>query len=168
MRSLWDFALLFYRQRGVSDACIELQDQQGIHVTLLLFALWAGYERGVALVDDDLSLVREGIADWHANVVMPLRQVRRRLKEPAYFAFSPHSAQLRGHVKAIELEAERLELQHLESVLPVPGHPGGASAETAICNLAAVLDAACSDSSPWLVKLATALHEIPTEDPLRQ
>ena len=36
----WRFSLNFYRQPGVSDACIALQDGCGIDVNLLLFLFW--------------------------------------------------------------------------------------------------------------------------------
>ena len=37
---LWRFSLHFYRQAGVSDACIALQDACCVDVNLLLFLFW--------------------------------------------------------------------------------------------------------------------------------
>ena len=36
----WQFSLRFYRLPGVAEACIELQEQAGVDVNLLLFLLW--------------------------------------------------------------------------------------------------------------------------------
>src|SRR6202167_584330 len=45
----WRFSLNFYRQAGVSDACIALQDGCGVDVNLLLFLFWlAAWRRGVS------------------------------------------------------------------------------------------------------------------------
>ena len=52
----WRFSLHFYRQPGVSDACIALQDGCGVDVNLLLFLLWLADEGQL------LELVRKAIA----------------------------------------------------------------------------------------------------------
>jgi uncharacterized protein (TIGR02444 family) len=36
----WRFSLNFYRQAGVAEACIALQDDFGVDVNLMLFLLW--------------------------------------------------------------------------------------------------------------------------------
>ena len=46
----WQFSLAFYRQPGVADACIRLQEEAGVDVNLLLFLLWqASLKRGLFL-----------------------------------------------------------------------------------------------------------------------
>ena len=67
--ALWRFALAVYQKPGVSDACLLLQDRHGCNVTLLLFAAWAGAERGVALTADEFAAAVErgrarGMARW--------------------------------------------------------------------------------------------------------
>src|ERR1700680_2972326 len=42
----WRFSLRFYRQPGVADACIALQDARGVDVNILLFFLWLGSPGG--------------------------------------------------------------------------------------------------------------------------
>ena len=78
--ALWRFALAVYRKPGVSDACLLLQDRHGCNVPLLLFAAWAGAERGVALTADEVAAAGSAVGPWHGEVVEPLRAVRRRLK----------------------------------------------------------------------------------------
>ena len=66
--ALWRFALAVYQKPGVSDACLLLQDRHGCNVTLLLFAAWAGAERGVALTPTRLppqgTPSGRGMARW--------------------------------------------------------------------------------------------------------
>ena len=78
--ALWRFALAVYQKPGVSDACLLLQDRHGCNVTLLLFAAWAGAERGVALTAEEFAAAGNAVRPWHGEVVKPLRAVRRRLK----------------------------------------------------------------------------------------
>ena len=39
---IWDFVLGYYRQQGVSEAAIALQDAAGIDVNMILFLMWVG------------------------------------------------------------------------------------------------------------------------------
>ncbi|MFB3151067.1 MAG: TIGR02444 family protein, partial [Alphaproteobacteria bacterium] len=38
----WDFALVVYRRDGVAEACLALQESQGVDVNVLLFCCWLG------------------------------------------------------------------------------------------------------------------------------
>jgi uncharacterized protein (TIGR02444 family) len=115
---LWRFALDLYAQPGVSQSCLLLQDRHGCDVTLLLFAAWAGAECGIALGPDDVIAARGAVAAWQAEVVKPLRAVRRRLKHGPPPAPNPRTADLRTRLQAIEIDAERIELETLAGTLP--------------------------------------------------
>ncbi len=48
----WTFSLGYYRGAGVSEACLELQDNCGVDVNVVLFLLWmASLKRRVAPAD---------------------------------------------------------------------------------------------------------------------
>ena len=47
--AFWRFSLALYARPGVAEALIALQDRAGRDVNLMLFALWAGAVRRVAL-----------------------------------------------------------------------------------------------------------------------
>ena len=104
----WRFSLQFYRQPGVAEACIELQEQAGADVNLLLFLLWhAAQQRGLA--DAEIERLEQTIAPWRDRAVVPLRAIRRALKSPPGLV-EPGAAELfRTRIKAVELEAERLQ-----------------------------------------------------------
>jgi uncharacterized protein (TIGR02444 family) len=108
----WRFSLRFYRQPGVADACIALQDGCGVDVNILLFFLWlATVRRGLS--PDAAKEVCALAAPWRDGVVAPLRAIRRRLKEESALLDRGVAEEFRTRVKAIELESERLQQEAL-------------------------------------------------------
>jgi uncharacterized protein (TIGR02444 family) len=103
----WRYSLALYGRPGVAEACLALQDAQGIDVNLLLFCCWAG-DRGKVLSAEDLVRLIESAGPWYEAVVKPLRSVRRWLKSQDRAPLEA-AERLRQEVKAQELEAERLE-----------------------------------------------------------
>jgi uncharacterized protein (TIGR02444 family) len=122
----WRFSLATYRRPGVAETCLALQDGFGVDVNVLLFAMWLGTQRR-RLDDVEMQFVRDAAADWAAEVVAPLRAVRRRLKEDAPLVASGVAQAFRGEVKRLELEAERLEQEALyrlaDRLSPAGGSP---------------------------------------------
>jgi uncharacterized protein (TIGR02444 family) len=103
----WRFSLCFYRQPGVADACIALQEEAGVDVNLLLFLLWHAAERRT-FSPAEIGWFESKVGPWRDSAVIPLRSVRRALKTPVLVA-APKAEALRTKIKAIELEAERLQ-----------------------------------------------------------
>jgi uncharacterized protein (TIGR02444 family) len=104
----WRFSLRFYRQPAVADACIRLQEEAGVDVNLLLFLLWHA-TRKRALSAAEVAELEQRIGAWRDMTVIPLRAVRRALKSPPGLV-APATAELfRTKIKAVELEAERLQ-----------------------------------------------------------
>src|SRR5262245_41209987 len=104
----WRFALAVYGQPGVSDACLALQVRFGLDVNILLLALYAAAERGMAVEVQDVRGMDELVHTWRAETVLPLRSMRRRLKQPIGPA-SEYSEVLRPTIKKAELLAEQIE-----------------------------------------------------------
>jgi uncharacterized protein (TIGR02444 family) len=153
--ALWRFALTVYQKPGVSDACLLLQDRYGCNVTLLLFAAWAGAEQGVVLTADEMAAAVGTVGAWHGEVVEPLRAVRRRLKHGPPPAPDVATGKLRARLQAIEIEAERLELETLAGLLPDRRDGSGVVAITANLTLAAPLTGD-TESSESLRMIANA------------
>jgi uncharacterized protein (TIGR02444 family) len=135
--AFWHFSLAVYCREGVEEACLGLQDDLGLDVNLLLFCLWAG-SRGQSLEAGALAELMASTGVWQAEVVAPLRRVRRWLKTQATID-DPAAEALRQAIKSRELEAEALEQQLLESQLCKPVKEP--SPETAAANLLAYLAA---------------------------
>jgi uncharacterized protein (TIGR02444 family) len=105
----WSFALKLYGRPGVPEACLLLQDRAGVDVNILLFALYAAAERGVALTPRDLQEMDAAVAAWRSELILPLRSIRRRLKTGPEPAPAAATEALRSKVKAAELQAEQIE-----------------------------------------------------------
>ena len=105
---LWRFSLGFYRQPGVADACIALQDGCGVDVNILLFFLWLATARR-RVPPAAAQAVCAKVAPWRDEVVVPLRMLRRRLKEGSSMVDRGTAELFRTKIKAVELESERLQ-----------------------------------------------------------
>jgi uncharacterized protein (TIGR02444 family) len=108
----WRFSLGFYRQPGVADACIALQDGCGVDVNILLFFLWLATMRRCVSPEVACAACESSDA-WRSDVVAPLRAIRRRLKEGSALVERGATAAFRTKVKALELESERLQQEAL-------------------------------------------------------
>lgn len=108
----WRFSLHFYRQAGVSEACIALQDECGVDVNLLLFLFWLASERQ-HLGADEVRKLDDNVRDWRNLTIIPIRDARRKLKGAATLVEPGKQEAFRNKVKAIELDAERLQQEAL-------------------------------------------------------
>ena len=111
---LWDFALAFYAQPKIAEACVHLQDNYKANVCLLMGLRWLD-EAGKYLSDAQLADLQVHIQTWTQQVVEPLRSLRRLLKQPV--AAYPHDeiqAQIRASIKQAELLAEKKLLLDIE------------------------------------------------------
>lgn len=106
---LWNFALALYGQNNVETACLALQEQ-GADVCLLLCASWLQARR-VAPSEERVQALYAVCMPWQAQVVAPLRELRRSWKAMAQDDST--LASLRERVKQLELDAERTLLQRL-------------------------------------------------------
>jgi uncharacterized protein (TIGR02444 family) len=104
----WRFSLQFYRQPGVAEACIALQEGSGVDVNLLLFLLWHAAQ-GRRLSGAQIRELERKIAAWRDLTVVPLRNLRRALKSTPELVPGAAAEAFRTRIKAVELEAERLQ-----------------------------------------------------------
>jgi len=118
METFWDFSVRTYREPGVADACLALQDEYGADVNLLLYCCWAGWHKA-ALGQDVFEQALGFSQSWAENVVRPLRGVRRWMKAGGCSdeLLNLEACQaVREQVKAIELRAEKLQQEALEAL----------------------------------------------------
>ncbi|HEY7883337.1 MAG TPA: TIGR02444 family protein [Cellvibrionaceae bacterium] len=132
---LWDFAIALYAEPGVADYCLQMQDEQGMDVNLLLFAAWLGVS-GVSLTDERLEQAIAAGCSWRISVITPLRQARRWIKTEAANRADWQSC--RAAIKAAELEAEKVALNQLQSLAE---NWSGASGNAAHHNIEGYLQA---------------------------
>ena len=134
----WRFSLQFYRQGGVAEACIALQEDSGADVNLVLFLLWHAAQRR-RLAPAEIAAIERRIAPWRDMAVIPLRAVRRALKSPPALVAGGAAEAFRTRVKAVELEAERLQQEAMHDVVCAGlfGLEAPSVAEAASANLGA-------------------------------
>ena len=114
----WAFSLTLYGKPGVAPALLGLQDRLGLDVNLLLFCCWAGAE-GRALSRADVAAVEKVTLPWQAEIIRPLRAVRRRLKS-GFAALPSESVEtFRRRLGDLEIEGERMAQAAMAPLLPV-------------------------------------------------
>jgi uncharacterized protein (TIGR02444 family) len=158
----WRFSLKFYRQPGVGDTCIALQDDAGIDVNLLLFLLWQASERR-ALSASDVEQLERRIGGWRNMTVIPLRNVRRALRSPPTLVESASAEAFRTKIKAVELEAERLQQEAMyELARSSPLGQAVPTPQAAAQNNVAAYETACSKpfSKPAVETLLAAFTRL--------
>ena len=134
----WRFSLQFYDQPAVADACIALQDRAGIDVDLLLFLFWQA-TRQRALSPAEIAALDASVGAWRDATVVPLRAVRRALKTLPTLVEADAAEAFRNRIKAVELEAERLQQEAMYALAQSPplGRDHPSPAEAARVNIAA-------------------------------
>lgn len=145
--AIWEWALEAYARPGVPEACLRLQDEYGQNVSLLLWAVHAETKDAAVLTQ-----AAEAARAWDAAALVPLRQVRRTLKAPLPPVDDGARLSFREEVKAVELAAERLLLETLETL--VEGQAGTHALDALLAASAAWGTPAPADA---LAELAAAL-----------
>jgi uncharacterized protein (TIGR02444 family) len=143
---LWPWSLETYGRAGFSAAAVGLQDGHGLDVNVLLYCLWAGLVHRVSLGTVGVRRVLAATGEWQREVVLPLRAVRRVLKDRDH-PDPPFIAALRSRVAADEIEAERGE-QALLAALPLPAAGCGEPVAAAAANLRCYRAVAGLDAGP--------------------
>jgi uncharacterized protein (TIGR02444 family) len=134
----WQFSLRVYGAPGVSEECLELQDKLGADVNVILYAAWLGAVRGIVLREGDLARIEEAVEIWSANVVQPLRKVRRGIAAKPEAA-DPQIQVLRKKVAETELFSEQIEQALLFQLTESFGKSADAARSAAQRNLLTVL-----------------------------
>ena len=163
----WQFSLQVYGTPGVAEECLEVQDRLGIDVNVVLYVAWLGAKRGVVLQRAEIDCIDEAIKAWSADVVQPLRAVRRRLKLMP--EAGDHEVQaLRKRVAKTELFSEQLEQALLYRLADDIGRSTAGSVATAAQNVSAVLGTRGADAGAFpLHKLLAAAGAARTDRPRR-
>ncbi len=132
----WVFSLDFYARPGVAEACLALQDRVDADVNLILFCLWHGIAGHGRIDQSALQAAQERVQSVRADLILPLRALRRHLTGDIPGAPPAWRDALRRQVADAEIEAEHLEQLILAGDLRAG--PGG-SVEDAAANLALYL-----------------------------
>ena len=117
----WNFSLELYAGEGVAEACLDLQERRGCDVNILLFCCWLGASGRSTLTAERLRVILKASDLWQAEIVRPLREVRKRLKDQPWTAALPETVDAtRRRVADAELAAEHAEQLKLAALHAPP------------------------------------------------
>lgn len=113
----WNFSLELYGAEGVAEACLDLQERRGCDVNVLLFCCWLAASGRPTLSADRLRAILKASDAWQADVVTPLRAIRRKLKDGSWAGALPETVDaVRRRVADAELAAEHAEQLELANL----------------------------------------------------
>ncbi len=104
---------------------IALQDDYGADVNFVLFCCWCGQEGRQPLDAAFFERADRDLGVWRQEVIDVLRNLRREMKGGVRGISPETSEPLRGEVKRLELDAERVMQTALASLAPSVAGPGG-------------------------------------------
>jgi len=117
----WNFSLELYAGEGVAQACLDLQERRGCDVNVLLFCCWLGVSGRPTLTAERLRALLKVSDAWQAEIIGPLRAVRRQLKDGSWPGALPETVDsVRRRVADAELAAEHAEQLRLASLHAPP------------------------------------------------
>jgi uncharacterized protein (TIGR02444 family) len=120
----WDFIVARYRELTFHQLkqLHARQDEQGLDIVLHLFQEYSALRLGRSLAPDEVAAAESQIAGWRAEVIVPLRRLRRALKGPpgSAPALQEGAQALRARIARAELDAEQAELYALCDWLSSP------------------------------------------------
>lgn len=111
---LWEFANRIYSKPEIESLSLELQDQYGANVNILLWACWLESEE-IKIPQVCLNDVVQIIDDVSHETVDKLREVRRALKNSNYFT-KVQALGIKKHILNAELVVEKVLLQRLQDL----------------------------------------------------
>jgi len=133
----WTFSLGYYRGAGVSEACLELQDDCGVDVNVVLFLLWLASQKR-QLAAGEVKGLADKVRPWQTDVIGPIRALRRQLKSDAPLLDKGPAELFRTKIKAIELESERLQQEAMYALASgLASQPAPSATAAARASLAA-------------------------------
>ena len=116
---------------------MRLQDEAGIDVIALIVVLYADTVLTRSLDERDIAGLQASMRRWREETVLPLRRLRRELKQPPPEFPAEETEALRGLIKKTELRAEQIQLALAERWLSERSPHAGIELEKALTLLAA-------------------------------
>jgi uncharacterized protein (TIGR02444 family) len=126
----WDFSLAVYGRPGFAQAAIALQDDLGVDVNMMLFCGWVA-SQGRRLTRDDLIAIDAKVAAWQHDIVHPLREIRRRLRDKNAAIPADLNDIFKKRLQAVEIDAEHVEQLVLGASLPLKASGSDLLSDTA-------------------------------------
>ena len=124
LKRLWQNMCAAYCDSALAGACLDVQESYDVDVPLLLVLCLAD-RAGHHIAASDLPALVEDCREWREAAILPLRFARSEMK--GKFT-APAQLGLRDDIKRLELEAERLQVQHLAETFTAASPAAGSAA----------------------------------------
>lgn len=111
----WNYSIQVYQIPEVEQACLKLQNSFQADVNLLLYCCWAG-ENKVQLTMDNIQQLIITAQPWQ-NIIQPLRDSRRLLKDEVTALDNSIAIETRNNLMEMELNAEHMAQLAIEKIL---------------------------------------------------
>lgn len=111
----WNYSIQVYQIPEVEQACLKLQNNFQADVNLLLYCCWAG-ENKVQLTMDNIQQLIITAQPWQ-NIIQPLRDSRRLLKDEVTALDNNIAIETRNNLMEMELNAEHMAQLAIEKIL---------------------------------------------------
>ena len=125
---LWAFSLEFYQGEGVASTLIDWQDALGVNVNVALCVCWVARRERRTLTEAEITRLQNAVCAWNEAVTQPIRRIRRDVKARTELSSLMGAGAFREQVKAVELDAERIEQRVLVANLDVGERSEGQNA----------------------------------------
>ena len=113
---LWTFSEQTYSLPDVEEICLKLQNLYDADINIILYCFWVA-EKGIPLSHDDASLLIKTTEPWQKNILKPLRDARRMMKQHIIAMPSDMLDQTVSNLSEMELNAEHMSQLALEKVI---------------------------------------------------
>lgn len=111
---LWEFANRVYSQAEVEALSLDLQDQYGANVNIILWSCWIEAEN-IQIPQICLAEVMQIIDEVSRDTVDKLREVRKLLRTSKHFT-KVQALGIRKHILNAELVVEKVLMQRLQDL----------------------------------------------------
>ncbi len=131
----WNYSSQLWTLPNVENQCLLLQNQHELNVNLILFCCWTG-DQGYSLNRDDIETLLGTASSWE-NVIKPLRDTRRMMKQNLLAMPAEIADQTLENISEMELNTERMEQLALEKAIPLTqlSHSDSSHVECALLNI---------------------------------
>ena len=133
----WDFSNQLYDKDGVTEICLNLQEELEVDVNLVLFCYWIAYFKHGPSVAEWTKIFKFSI-NWQKHTVKPIRNARKSLsiKRTSNNVEDTDYTELRRQLKINELRAEKIQQDTIQSFIKVKSKENNSfSSDEALTNL---------------------------------
>jgi uncharacterized protein (TIGR02444 family) len=115
---LWTFSEQTYALPEVEDICLKLQNNFEADINIIFYCIWIA-KKSITLNSDDACLLIKTAEPWQKNILKPLRDARKMMKQHIIAMPSNMLDQTVSNLGEMELNAEHMTQLALEKIINI-------------------------------------------------